>query len=174
LAAANTLGILEVLRTRADRTAEQPNAEEIRLLKRSLEETRKSMAKELAIIMDQMEKALIRAEAESTKANEHLELYKKALQEKEELRAKLHIHTKEETRRMDRIENWSYTEEEEEKGMKVGLSYKDQSRDRRHNSKQKGEQKGSQRNTSLQRQSSGNRTRAERIPSHTPATKGDP
>jgi len=99
LAAANTLGILEVLRTRADRTAEQANAEEIKLLKRSLEETRKSMAKELTIMRDQMEKALIRAEAESAKANEHLELYKKALQEKEELRAKLQIHTREETTR---------------------------------------------------------------------------
>jgi len=66
-----------------------------------------------------MEKALIRAEAESTKAQEHLDLYKKTLQEREELRAKLQQRPKEETRRMDHYENWSYTEEEEEKGMDV-------------------------------------------------------
>jgi len=146
LAAANTLDILEVLRNRTDRTAEQANAEEIRLLRRSLEETKASMAKEMAVMREQMEKALIRAEAESTKAKEHLELYKKALQEREELRAKLQLRSKEETRRMDHFENWFYTEEEEEKGMEVDPP-RDKPWDWGHNPLQTGQKKGSQRDT---------------------------
>jgi len=119
LATANTLGILEVLRTRTDRTAEQANTEEIKLLKRSLEETKSSMAREMTTIREQMEKALIRAEAESVKAQEHLNLYKKTLQEREELRARLQRQKEDKTRRMDHYENWSYTEEKEEKGIDV-------------------------------------------------------
>jgi len=47
IAAATTLGMLEVLRTRADRTATKANSEEIKILKKEFQIARDSMTKEM-------------------------------------------------------------------------------------------------------------------------------
>jgi len=74
-AADTTLGLFEVLRTRADRTAAEANTEEIRVLKKEFREAKENMAKEMALLRENTEKALARADAEGQKAQHHLRLY---------------------------------------------------------------------------------------------------
>jgi len=50
VAVATTFGMLEVLRTRADRTAAEANSKESRILKKEFQTARDSMTKEMALL----------------------------------------------------------------------------------------------------------------------------
>jgi len=124
LAAGKTLDI-EVLRTRADRSAEEHNSAEIVRLREEMEKNQRSMEEQIRELKGSLEKARSaktterqKAETERKKAEAHLNLLRETNREKEELRQQLRV-IKEEQDRW-----WGATPMKTEEDLPKGLTPK--------------------------------------------------
>jgi len=83
------LGLIEVLRTRLDRSAEENRSEELKALQRDQEKFQKDTERQMAEMQSSLRIAIEMAEVERRKAEHHLNLLMEATKEKEELRRQL-------------------------------------------------------------------------------------